>query len=407
MNILFVTFYFPPEAGAPQRRISEYAAALTKRGHRVSVLTGFPNYPRGELIPPYRRRLYLRETLDGIEVLRVFHFLGNRQGKLGRALAEGSFALSASVAALLEAVPDVVIVESPSLLSGWAGVLLKRMRGSAFVLHLSDLIPDMAVALGMLSPGPLANLLHRMAGWFYREADGIVVVTEGLKSALVQKGINPDKIWLIMNGVDEDWLANGKGGHLSAAGGAFRVLYFGNHGAAQNLGMVLDAANLLKEEGIAFDFLGDGIEKPALMDKARQMDLSNVVFHSSVAQDKLSEKLAQTNVVVVPLVGKPEMGAAVPSKLIEAMAAGKPIVLSARGEAAEFVRNAGAGWVVEPDNPSELAGAIRIIRKEPNEAAEKGKRGMAFVEQNCLRPVLAERLEGMLRDVVERKRKRI
>src|SRR5262249_17067797 len=149
MNILFVTFYFLPEVGAPQRRIQEFAVELQKRGHQVKVLTGFPNYPRGELIPPYRRRLYVRGHLDGVEVLRVFHFLGNRQGKLGRALAEGSFAVSASVAALLEVAPDVIIVESPSLLSGWAGLLLKRMRGSGFVLHLSDLIPDMAVAVGM------------------------------------------------------------------------------------------------------------------------------------------------------------------------------------------------------------------------------------------------------------------
>lgn len=407
MNILFVTFYFPPEVGAPQRRISEFAAALQKRGHRVSVLTGFPNYPRGELIPPYRRRLYLRETIDGIEVLRVFHFLGNRQGKLGRALAEGSFAIFASIVALLEPAPDVVVVEFPSLLSGWAGTLLKRMRGSAFVLHLSDLIPDMAVALGMLSPGPLVNLLYRMAGLFYREADGIVAVTEGLRSALMKKGVSSEKIRLIMNGVNEGWLANGKEGHPFAAGRTFRVLYFGNHGAAQNLGVVLDAANLLKEERIAFDFLGDGIEKPALMEKARQMGLSNVAFHSSVAQAKLSEQLTRTDIVVVVLVGKPEMDAAVPSKLIEAMAAGKPIVLSARGEAAELVRKAGAGWVVEPDNPDKLAEVIRIIRKEPDEAAEKGKKGRAFVKQNCLRSKLAERLEGMLLDVVGQKRKGI
>ncbi|MCI0404987.1 MAG: glycosyltransferase family 4 protein, partial [candidate division Zixibacteria bacterium] len=222
-----------------------------------------------------------------------------------------------------------------------------------------------------------------------------------------KKGISTDKIQLIMNGVNEDWLANGKDKPLSAAGGTFQVLYFGNHGAAQNLGVVLDAANLLKEEGIAFDFLGDGIEKPALMDKARRMGLSNVTFHSSVAREKLSEKLMQTDIVVVPLVGKPEMDAAVPSKLIEAMAAGKPIVLSARGEAADLVRKSGAGWVVEPDNPSELARVIKITRKEPDEAVEKGKKGKAFVEQNCLRSVLAERLEGMLRDVVEGRRKEI
>ena len=120
MNILFVTFYFPPEVGAPQRRIWEFATELKNRGHRIKILTGFPNYPQGKLIPRYRRRLYLRENMDGIEVLRVFHFLGNRRGKLGRAFAEGSFAISASIAALSETAPEVVVVESPPCFPvGW------------------------------------------------------------------------------------------------------------------------------------------------------------------------------------------------------------------------------------------------------------------------------------------------
>lgn len=407
MNILFVTFYFPPEVGAPQRRIWEFSVKLKERGHRVSVLTGFPNYPRGELIPPYRRWLYRRENMEGVEVLRVFHFLGNRKGKLGRALAEGSFAISASIAALFESAPDVVVVESPSLLSGWVGVLLKRMRESAFVLHLSDLIPDMAVALGMLSPGSLSNLLHKIAGLFYREADGIAVVTEGLKSALVEKGINSEKIRLIMNGVDKCWLTNGKGTHPRAGGNAFRVLYFGNHGAAQNLSTVLDAAGILKDDGIIFNFFGDGIEKPHLMEKAQRMGLANVFFHSSVTQTEIAVKLLESDVIVVPLVGRLEMESAIPSKLIEAMAAGRPIVLSARGESADLLRGAEAGWVVEPDNPRELAEAIRIVRKRPEEAAEKGKNGREFVKQNCLRSLLAEKLEKIFLDVVERKQKRV
>ncbi|MCI0331300.1 MAG: glycosyltransferase family 4 protein [candidate division Zixibacteria bacterium] len=407
MNILFVTFYFPPEVGAPQRRIWEFAVRLKERGHRVKILTGFPNYPQGKLISPYQRRLYLRENMDGIEVLRVFHFLGSRQGKLGRAVAEGSFASSASIAALLEAAPDVVIVESPSLLSGWVGTLLKRMRGSAFVLHLSDLIPDMAVALGMLSPGSLANLLHRMAHWFYREADGIVVVTEGLRSALVKKEISPDKIQFIMNGVEEDWLADGTGGHPRAANGVFRVLYFGNHGAAQNLSVILDAAGILKEEGIAFDFVGDGIEKPSLMEKASQMRLNNVFFHSSMPRVQIAERLIGADAVVVPLVGRPEMEAAVPSKLFEAMAAGKPIVLTARGESAQLVRRVDAGWVVEPDNPKALAEAIWAVCTNPEEAQKKGEKGRAFVKQHCLRSALTERLEEMLQEIAARKRKRV
>ncbi len=324
---------------------------------------------------------------------------------MGRALAEGSFAFFASMAALLEPAPDVVIVESPSLLSGWPGVLLKRMRGSVFVLHLSDLIPEMAVALGMLSPGSLVNFLHIMAGFFYREADGIAVVTEGLKSALVEKGIHSEKIRLIMNGVDERWLTNGKETHPRVGGDTFRVLYFGNHGAAQNLSVVLGAAGILKGDGITFNFLGDGIEKPHLMEKAQRMGLANVFFHSSVPQTEIAAKLLESDVIVVPLVGRPEMEAAIPSKLIEAMAAGRPVVLSARGESADLLRGADAGWVVEPDNSKELAETIRAVRKKPLEVLERGKNGRKYVLQNCLRSVLTEKLENMLREVVARKRK--
>lgn len=405
MNVLFVTFYFPPEVGAPQRRIWEFATALTKRGHRVKILTGFPNYPHGELIPPYRRRLYVRENLEGIEVLRVFHFLGSRKGKLGRALSEGSFAASASTAALLESAPDVVVVESPSLLSGWVGVLLKRMRGSVFVLHLSDLIPDMAVALGMLSPGSLANFLFKMAGFFYRGADGIVVVTDGLKSALVEKGISSEKIRLIMNGVDECWLTNGKEKHPRAGGDAFRVLYFGNHGAAQNLSIVLDAAGILKDDGIIFNFFGDGIEKLRLMEKAQRMGLANVFFHSSVPQTEIAAKLLESDVIVVPLVGKPEMVAAIPSKLIEAMAAGRPVVLSARGESADLLRGADAGWVVEPGNPAQLADAIRRLLQNPEQARKMGENGRAYVRKHFLRSMLVDKLEAVLIETVEENRR--
>ena len=405
MNILFVTFYFPPEVGAPQRRIWEFAQKLKERGHRVKILTGFPNYPKGKLIAPYRRGLFLRENMDGLEVLRVFHFFGSRRGKWGRALAEGSFAIAGSLAALLESAPEVVIVESPSLLSGWVGVILKRMRGMAFVLHLSDLIPEMVVALGLLSSGFLTNLLRQMAGLFYREADGIAVVTEGLKSALVERGINSGKIRLIMNGVDEDWMANGKEPRFRTRVNGFRVLYFGNHGAAQNLSVILDAAGDLENEGTIFNFFGDGIEKPRLVEKAEQMRLTNVFFHGAVPRQEMAAKLLESDAVVVPLIGRAEMEAAIPSKLIEAMAMGKPVVLAARGESAELVRRVDAGWVVEPDNPKALAEAIRAVRDNPLEALEKGRKGREFVRQNCLRSGLTEKLEKMLREIVLQKQK--
>jgi len=402
VNILFVTFYFPPEVGAPQRRIWETAQHLKKRGHRVQVLTGFPNYPRGEIIPPYQRRLFQRENMEGLEVLRVWHGVGNRSGKWGRAFSEGSFAMTSALAALLEAAPDVVIVESPSLLSCWTGVLLKRMRSTAFVMHVSDLIPDMALELGMLSRGWLTTILDKMSAFFYKEADALIVVTDGLGKTLAAKGIQTEKVHLIRNGVEDHWFANGTEDPGSKA--SFQIVYFGNHGVAQNLSVILDAASLLVNEEIVFNLFGDGIEKTALVEKAQRLGLEKVCFHPSLPQLELADRLQRANAVIVPLCDRPGMEKAVPSKLIEAMAAGKPVILSARGESAELVREAQAGLVVEPDNPKALAEAICRIRENPEEAKRMGENGREFVRQNFLRSVLVDKLEKLLIELVEEKR---
>ncbi|HLG93874.1 MAG TPA: glycosyltransferase family 4 protein, partial [candidate division Zixibacteria bacterium] len=302
MNILFVTFYFPPEVGAPQRRIWEFAVTLKKRGHRVSVLTGFPNYPRAELIPPYRRRLHVRENLDGIEVLRVFHFLGSRRGKLGRALAEGSFALSASLAALLESVPDAVVVESPSLLSGWVGTVLKRLRQVPFVLHIADPVLAAAVGMRVMQEDIVFRVLTKMEDFFYRIADRIVTVSPGISQILEQRGVPTSKVVGISNGVDDEFF--NQLGRMNFAGNSrprqTRVVYAGNHGMAQKLTVLLETAGLLTpEENTRFHFYGDGIEKPDLVRKARDMGLANVFFFEPVSSEQMLQVLAQADIWAV------------------------------------------------------------------------------------------------------------
>lgn len=401
MNILFVTFYFPPEIGAPQRRIWETAQHLIKRGHRVQVLTGFPNYPRGEIIAPYRRQLFLRENLEGIEVLRVFHLFGGRKGKWGRAVAEGSFFFATALAALLERAPDVVIVESPSLLSCLTGVLLKRMRNSAFVMHPSDLIPEVALALGMLSPGFLSELLTKMENFFYRQTDGIIAVTEGVRGSIMQKGFPSDKIWLIPNGVDDGYFEKRL---TSPPNGKFRAVYAGSHGRAYNLRSVLAAARELPAEGFEFEFIGDGIDRAELQKEAQLMP--QVRFLGGLPVEKMFERLYTAQAMVIPLADREALAATIPSKMADGWAAGLPVILAARkGELVELVRENRAGIVVEPENPQALAEAFRYLREHPEEARQMGERGREFVRQTRMRSILVDQLEKMLLELVERKRK--
>ena len=399
MNILFVTFYFPPEVGAPQRRIWEFAQKLKERGHRVKILTGFPNYPHGKLIAPYRRGLFLRENMDGLEVLRVFHFFGNRRGKWGRALAEGSFAVSASLAALLEPALDIAVVESPSLLSCWAGVLLKRMRESIFVMHVSDLIPNAAVAVAMLSPGRLTSALDRLANFFYGEANGLIAITESVGEQLRSKGVAASKICVIPNGVDDRYLV---GESQCPENGKFRVVYAGTHGRAYNLRTVLEAARRLPMETFEFEFIGDGIDRPELEKEA--VSLPQVKFKGGLTVENMFERLRQCRAMVVPLADNPGLEATIPCKMIDAMAVCLPVVLAARkGELVDILRENRAGIVVEPDNPEALAKAIQYLQANPEEAVEMGRRGRTFVQKTRSRSLLVEKLEEMLHEIVAQK----
>lgn len=401
MNVLFVTFYFPPEIGAPQRRIWEFAVRLKEKGHRVSVLTGFPNYPRGKIISPYRRRPHLREDMNGIEVLRVFHAIGGRRGKWGRAVSEGSFALASGLAALLEPAFDAAVVESPSLLSCWTGVLLKRMRGTAFVMHVSDLIPDLAAGVGMLSAGWIFSTLDRMATYFYREADGIVAVTKGFRERILSKGISEGKVRLIPNGV-EDFQVNHPTSPIR--NGKFRVVYSGSLGRAYHLRSVLEAARLLPTDEFEFEIIGDGIDRRAIERDAQT--LPQIKFWGGLPVNEMFERLYEAEAMIIPLIGSEAFEPVIPSRMNDAMAAGLPIVLAARkGEAVDIVNEVGAGLVIEPENAETLAKALLFLQQNREEAAKMGERGKEFVRKTRVRSILVERLEKLLLEVVEEKRR--
>lgn len=407
MNVLFVTYYFSPEVGAPQRRIREFAVKLKAKGHRVSVLTGFPNYPHGDLIPPYQRQPYLREDLDGVEVLRVFHLLGNRRGKLGRAVSEGSFAISATLAALLEQAPDVVVVESPSLLLGWAGLALKTFRRTSFVLHIADPVLVAAFGMRVMRKDMLFRILSKMENLFYRAADRIVSVSPGICRILREQGVPTSKVVEIPNGVDDSFFEQLGKLNLESNGRPTetRVVYAGNHGMAQGLNVMLETAHLFTPgEKIRFLLYGDGIEKPGLVCAAGRMHLANLTFFEPVAPAQMLDVLAQTDIWVVPLADNLGLEWAIPSKLLEGMAAGLPVVLSARGEAARLVQSAKAGLVVEPGRPTQLVEAIRWLRANPERAKKMGEFGRAYVRENFLRSRLTEKLEVVLKEAIEESR---
>src|ERR1700722_7551770 len=376
VRVLIVTHYFPPETGAPQARLSGLAATWAGDGDEVTVLTGMPNHPTGVLPQSYRRALRRREHRDGYRVVRTWLYATPNEGVARKTLGHLSFMASSVLLGWRASGPaDVVVVSSPtffSILSGW---LLARLKRARLVIEIRDLWPAIFVELGVLTNRRVIGALERLELAAYAAADQVVVVSEGFRADLVRRGVPPEKVHTIRNGVDLERFAPGLGSsgernalraRLGAGPGDCLVLYAGTHGISQALPELAEAAALLDARAIAggaipggairFAFVGDGADKKRLERRVGELGLGNVTLLPGVPSAEMPALLAAADVCLVPLRKVPLFATFIPSKLFEYLAAGKAVVGSVAGEAAQILAEAGA-VVVPPEDSGSLGGA--------------------------------------------------
>src|SRR5690606_429665 len=282
MKILFFCHYFPPEVNAPASRTYENAKRWVKAGHQVTVITCAPNAPRGELFPGYHNRLRSVETIDGIRVVRVWSFIAANKGTWRRILNYLSYMVSAFVAALFERRPDVMIATSPQFFCGWAGVLTHWLRRWPFVLGRRDIWPESITTVGAMKKGRATRILEKMELMMYAAADHIVAVGRGYRDNLLSKGVPPEKVSVVYNGVD---LETFKPGPKDAAfverfglAGKKVCGYIGTVGMAHGLEIMLEAADRSRNEPWVFLIVGDGARADELRAEAGRRGLANLVF---------------------------------------------------------------------------------------------------------------------------------
>ncbi len=406
MHILFVTPYYPPEKGAAQVRISETAKYLVKRGYEVTVLTTVPNYPSGIVPLEYRGHVIQQEIHDGIRIVRVWSYVSPNKGFLRRILAQLSFGcLAPLLGGRAIDHPDVIIVESPPLFDAIAGRMLAWLKHCPFIFTVSDLWPESAVQLGMLHN----HMLIRLAQWLewstYQRAGAIWALTDGIRDVLVQRGLPPEQVFRLTNGVDTTRFRSSSQAQARADLGwddRFTVLYAGTHGLAQGLAFVLDAAEQISNRAdIHFFLVGDGAAKEDLVADAQRRKLGNITFLDPQPHDRMPLLLAGADVCLVPLRKLSVFEGALPSKMYEVMACARPIVLSVEGEARRMAeQEAGAAIHVEPENATALASAILYLHEHPEEAELMGKRGRAFVEARFDRGQLTIALEAQINKLI-------
>jgi glycosyltransferase involved in cell wall biosynthesis len=300
---------------------------------------------------------------------------------------------------------DVVLATTPPLFVGLAGLAIARMNRAPLVLDVRDLWPAAAVGLNEISEGRALHMAETLERRLYKSAVAVVAVTCPFCEHIDRiRGANPRTV-LIPNGTLEQFFARADRDARKRLGPRpkdFLVTFAGTHGIAQGLPAALEAA-ARSDGNIHFAFVGEGPVKESLVTLARNRDVQNVTFHPQLPLEDIPPLLAASDALLVPLSAHPAFTGFVPSTLFDFMAAGRPVILSARGEAARIVQRAGCGLVVEPENPDALAHAASWLAMHPDKADEMGRRGRAFARGH-LRQVQAERLEQVLFDVVAGRR---
>src|SRR2546423_6056979 len=369
LNIVFLTHYFPPEVGAPQTRLFELATRTVAAGHSVTVLTGLPNYPTGIVPGAYRGRFRIEEKLDGVRVIRTWVYATPNRGFARRLLNHLSFAFSSLAAMGLLGRVDVFFVESPPLFIGLAALVFRWLKRTPYVFNVSDIWPESAVELGALRNRFAIRIAEMFEMHLYRKAARVSVVTPGMLERLAARGVPRAKLVVLTNGVDTEIYqpATTRSDMAQKLGLAGRkvFLYAGTHGLAQGLDTILEAARLTRDPDILYVLAGDGAEKESLMKKAVAEKIANVRFVPNQPKSAMPALLNLAYATIIPLKRLDRFKSALPSKMFEAMAVSRPIVAALWGEAADVIRAAECGIVVEPEDPDAMRAAVEKLAADP------------------------------------------
>jgi glycosyltransferase involved in cell wall biosynthesis len=404
-HIIFLTDNFPPETNAPATRTYEHARCWVRAGAKVTVVTTAPNFPAGKVFPGYHNRLFMREELDGIEVVRVWTYITANQGIVRRTLDYLSFMLSSFIAGVFLPKPDVILGTSPQFFTACSAYMLSLVKRRPFVFEVRDLWPDSILAVGAMRQSGAIRALKRLEYFLYRKAARIISVTESFRTVLSGNGIPEAKIAVVRNGADLAGFAPGpKPLELVSRhqlDGKFVAAYIGTVGMAHGLGTILEAAQLLDaDRRIAFLIVGDGAERHALEGQVRRRGLANVTFVGPVSKREVASYWRLADAAVVLLRDHPVFRHVLPSKMFEAMATARPVILGVLGESAALLTGARAGLVIQPENAAALVRAIRELADSPDVAHNMGAEGRRFMEAELDRDRLAAVMLEELRAAV-------
>ncbi len=385
MRILLLSQSYPPEASSSAQKVGEMATFLSERGHQVTVLTAFPNYPGGVVFQGYKRTLRQTEQLGEIKLVRSWlHVTKARDRFAPRMLSYVTFAATALVAGLPLGKQDVIYVYAPpTFLVPTAQVLAKLLRAK-LVVDIHDLWPDAPIHLGFVKHPAAIKAARLFEKWTLAAPDRILSYSRTHLRKLEEKGVPKAKLGLVPLWIDTQIFAPVTGDapkQLRAEhgfGDKFVVAYTGNIGIPQGLDTVLNCAAQLQARGetqTQFALVGGGAERERLMAQAETMGLKNVTFVPPQPMSQMPLWMAAADALLLHLDHAPFREGTVPGKLFYYMASGRPVIAAAIGETADIVHEHNCGYAVPPRDPQKMADAIALLAKDPAQRVAMGANG--------------------------------
>ncbi len=389
MHILLIHQAFVTTGEAGGTRHIEFAKRLAAHGHRVTIITSPVSYLSGENKNDISGSfLWKKEQwAENIEIRYCRTSSGMHKGFVPRLLAFFSFMISSFFCALNVRNPDIVWGTSPNLFQGWTAWLSARCKRKPFLLEIRDLWPEFAIAMGALRNPVLIRMSRWLEKFLYHHADRIIVNSPGFIPYIRDIcGKTPD---LVPNGADTKMFSGEDGSDFReryGLGNDFIVMYSGAHGPANDLGTVLDAAELLKDRPeIRFVFVGSGKDKPRLEAVRSERNLDNVLFIPPVPKEQIGAVMAAENAGLAILKKLDMFKTTYPNKVFDIMACGDPVLCQIDGVIREVVEQNQAGIFVEPGDPRALADAVLKLASDPDACREMGANGRRAIEEKFSR----------------------
>jgi glycosyltransferase involved in cell wall biosynthesis len=384
MKILFITDNFAPEVNAPATRTYEHVKEWIKdKDIEVTIITCAPNFPHGKVYEGYKNKLYQKEYIDGIEVIRVWSYITSNSGFVKRVLDYISFGIMAFIVGLFKK-HDLIIATSPQFFTTWAAWGLSKIKRKPWIFELRDLWPESIKTVGAMKQGKVIDILEKIELGLYKSCNKVVAVTDAFKTNLINRGIDANKIEVVTNGSNVELFSTREKNQelLKSLGleNKFIIGYIGTHGMAHSLDFIVTSISKIEDEAIHFLFIGDGAMKEKVLEIANDLKVKNATFLNPIKKEEVPEYLNICDVSLAPLKKEDNFKTVIPSKIFEASAMLKPTLLGVEGQAQEIIETHNAGLCFEPENEKDFLEKIYILKndKEKYKELQKGCEELAI-----------------------------